>query len=140
MGTSALLDVYRRLGQAHGVPIMLPREGERPSGAAPPGPDALLDRVLGIERGVPPTTWRSAYEKLLAPLGPGVYQLVVHLAQDDDEMRAATAGHPDWGSAWRQSDLDLVKSDAFQNFLKQQQFHLITWRELGKARLKSAAP
>ena len=69
----------------------------------------------------------------LSGLPPGVYELIVHLAYDDDEMRGATWDHPNWGAAWRQSDLDLVKSAAFQEFLKQQQFKLMTWRELGKA-------
>jgi hypothetical protein len=53
-------------------------------------------------------------------------------------MRGATSDHPNWGAAWRQSDLDLVKSAEFQDSLRQQQFHLITWRELGKARVRSA--
>ena len=34
---------------------------------------------------------------MLAPLPPGVYQLIVHLAYDDEEMRGATFDHPDWG-------------------------------------------
>jgi hypothetical protein len=76
---------------------------------------------------------------MLTPLGPGVYELIVHLGYDDDEMRGATADHPNWGAAWRHSDLDLVKSAAFQDFLKQQQFHLMTWRELGKARVRPAS-
>jgi hypothetical protein len=35
------------------------------------------------------------------------------------------------GAAWRQRDLDMVRSDQFRDFLKQQGFHLITWRQLG---------
>ena len=34
--------------------------------------------------------WPAAYEKMLAPLPPGVYQLILHLAYDDEEMRGAT--------------------------------------------------
>ncbi len=33
------------------------------------------------------------------PLPPGVYQLIVHLAWDDEEMRGATWDHPNWGAA-----------------------------------------
>jgi hypothetical protein len=88
--------------------------------------------------GVAAAQWFDAYKTMLTPLAPGVYELIVHLGYDDDEMRGATSDHPNWGAAWRQSDLDLVKSAEFQDFLKQQQFHLITWRELGKARVRSA--
>jgi predicted glycoside hydrolase/deacetylase ChbG (UPF0249 family) len=133
-----LFDVYRRMGGAYGLPLLLERLGERggedasfDTGAQP---DALVDRVLGIAPGVSAADWQSAYEKMLAPLPPGVYQLIVHLAYDDDEMRGATSNHPDWGAAWRQQDLNLVKSDSFRKFLTDQKFVLIGWRELGKAK------
>jgi chitin disaccharide deacetylase len=48
-------------------------------------------------------------------------------------MRGATWDHPDWGAAWRQRDLDTVKSAEFRQFLKEQGFVLMTWRELAKA-------
>jgi hypothetical protein len=70
---------------------------------------------------------------MLQPLGPGTYQLIVHLAHNDAEMQGATSDHPDWGSEWRQNDLDLVRSAEFQQFLKEQGFVLISWRELLKA-------
>jgi chitin disaccharide deacetylase len=76
----------------------------------------------------------EAYEKLLAPLPPGVYQLIVHLAYDDEEMRAAAGEQVDWGSAWRQSDLDLVRSARFRQFLRTQGFVLTTWKALSAAR------
>src|SRR5262249_42756546 len=84
------------------------------------------------------------YKKMLEPLPPGTYQLIVHLAYDDEEMRGATWDHPNWGAAWRQQDLDLVKSQEFRDFLKDQHFTLTTWRELGKkpsprSRLQGAA-
>jgi len=60
--------------------------------------------------------------------------LIVQLGYDDEEMRGATSDHPDWGARWRQSDLDLVKSDAFKQLLHDRGFTPITWRELGKAR------
>jgi hypothetical protein len=82
--------------------------------------------VLSISPGVPPFDWMKAYEQMLAPLPPGVYQLIVHLAYDAPEMRGATWDHPDWGAAWRQADFDLVRSEAFRNFLKAQGFILIT--------------
>lgn len=142
--TEALYGVYHNLGKSYGLPQLIERIGARggeqaPAWAVQARADALVDRVLGMAPGVAPDQWLDAYKKMLTPLAPGVYELIVHLGHDDDEMRGATPDHPNWGAAWRQSDLDLVKSAAFQDFLKQQQFHLITWRELGKARMKSAS-
>ena len=113
------------------------REISTPGGSRSPvvlrSDEAARALVISLDPGPTADQWLAAYEKLLSGLPPGVYELIVHLAYDDDEMRGATWDHPNWGAAWRQSDLDLVKSAAFQEFLKQQQFKLMTWRELGKA-------
>jgi predicted glycoside hydrolase/deacetylase ChbG (UPF0249 family) len=135
-----LFGVYRRLGEQYDLPILLERTGNRTSWTSDADPHALVDRVLSIEPGVSPAQWRAAYERMLAPLKPGVYQLIVHLAYDDDEMRGATADHPDWGAAWRQSDLDLVKSAEFRRFLRDQGFVLVGWKDLARARQSSGRP
>ena len=136
--TAPLFEVYRRLGADYGLPLLIERLGERGGAAAPfltnAQGDALVDRVLAIDPGVSASGWREAYEKLLAPLPPGAYEMIVHLARDDDEMRGATADHPDWGAAWRQSDFDLVQSAAFRDFLKAKGFTLVKWSELARAR------
>ncbi len=77
--------------------------------------------------------WVEGYKAMLGPLPPGSYQLTVHLAVDDDEMRGATHDHPNWGSAWRQRDFDLVQSDDFRTFLADEGFTLVSWRDLGRA-------
>jgi hypothetical protein len=119
--TPAFFSVYSKLGNDFHVPILDARTG--PEHAAPdtnqmPAGRILVDRVLEISPGVDPKEWTAWYEKQLTPLGPGVYQVILHLAYDDDEMRGATSDHPDWGAAWRQHDLDMVKSAEFQKFLK----------------------
>jgi hypothetical protein len=98
-----------------------------------------VDRVLSIEPGVSKADWQAAYEKMLGPLPPGVYELIVHLAYDDEEMRGATGDHPDWGAAWRQSDFELVKSAAFRDFLSRQGFVLVGWKDLGRVRPTATA-
>jgi predicted glycoside hydrolase/deacetylase ChbG (UPF0249 family) len=125
--TPPLMAVYRKVGEAYGLPLLMERAGERGQ------PDALVDRVVALEPGVPTSGWRDAYQKLLAPLPPGAYELIVHLAYDDDEMRGATSDHPDWGAAWRQADFDLVRSPEFRQFLKEQGFTLVRWKDLAKA-------
>jgi len=131
-----LLKVYLKLGPAYNLPLLLERTGaDRSPWAVTTDADALVDRVVSLDApGAAPAEWPSAYEKLLTPLPPGVYELIVHLAYDDDEMRGATWDHPNWGAAWRQADFDLVKSDRFREFLTAQGFKLVGWKELGKAR------
>jgi hypothetical protein len=79
---------------------------------------------------VQPDQWLKTYENMLQPLGPGVYELIVHLGFDDDEMRGATWNHTSWGAAWRQRDFDMVKSPEFRQFLKDQKFVLVGWKDL----------
>lgn len=133
-----LFDAYRRVGAEYGLPILLERRGDRGGEQASwqtgAEADALIDRVVSISPGVSAADWMKAYENLLSPLPPGVYQLIVHLAYDDAEMRGATWDHPDWGAAWRQADFDLIRSETFRQFLKSQGFVLVTWRELAAAR------
>ncbi|MBV9437622.1 MAG: polysaccharide deacetylase family protein [Acidobacteria bacterium] len=132
LGTPDLIEVYRRLGREYRLPIPLKRASHTADITFTPS-EGLVDEVVQLSPGVPPDQWLMAYENLLSPLGPGVYELIVHLAYDDDEMRGATSDHPDWGAAWRQHDFDTVRSLEFRQFLKDQRFVLVTWKELSKA-------
>ncbi|MGA7617331.1 MAG: polysaccharide deacetylase family protein [Thermoanaerobaculia bacterium] len=131
-----LFEVYQRLGRSYGIPLLIERQGARggaESESAKAKDGALVDRVVSIQPGVPISEWPAAYEAILSRLPPGVYQLIVHLAYSDPEIRGATRDHPDWGAAWRQADLDLVRSDGFRRFLKDQGFVLIGWSDLSRA-------
>ena len=141
--TEQLFNLYRALGKSYGLPVLLERQGEHGGAQAPVWAraamnEAPLDLVVQMGHSVPADQWLDTYKKILAPLPPGVYQLIVHLAYDDDEFQGATADHPDWGAAWRQHDLDVVGSDEFRQFLKEQGFQLITWKELAKAQAMTA--
>lgn len=134
VGSPALFDAYRRAGAEAGVKVLLPREAVAAAGATVPDHEVLIDHLLMIETPAPSLTgWREAYEKMLAALPPGVHELIVHLAFDDDETRAATVDHPAWGAAWRQLDYELVKSPEFRAFLKREGFVLASWRDLARA-------
>lgn len=131
LGSTDLFTTYLKTGQDYHIPVLLER---RPFPGIQLNPEAILvDKVLQITPDVPPNQWLDAYKKMLGPLPPGSYQLIVHLGYDDDELRGATYDHPNWGAAWRQRDFDMVRSPEFQNFLKQQGFILISWHDLGKA-------
>ena len=90
--------------------------------------------------GAPLNQWLETYKKMLSDLPSGVYQLIVHLGYDDEELRGMTSDRPGWWDApWRQADLDTVRNPKFHEFLKEQGFVLVTWRQLAKA-MASATP
>jgi len=133
--TRHLFDVYQQLGHEYDLPIALVRNGSyrMPSGVEPPPDSLALDNVITMDPGISKSGWLGWYEKNLSALKPGIYLLVVHLAYDDEEFRGATSGHPDWGAAWRQQDLDMVSSPEFRKFLRDQKFVLVNWGQLSKA-------
>jgi chitin disaccharide deacetylase len=127
-----LFATYIGLGRSYGLGVLLE---QRPDlmGVEFPREGIVTDKVLMMLPGPSKEQWLAAYEKMLASLAPGSYQLIVHLGFDNDELRGATAGHPDYGAAWRQRDFDLVSSTEFQRFLKEQKFILVSWSQLAKA-------
>jgi predicted glycoside hydrolase/deacetylase ChbG (UPF0249 family) len=135
VSSGELFGVYRKLRDEYKLPILLEPSGTHgpPARISVPADEIAMQRVITMEPGVAEKDWLEWYKKQLAPLPPGVYQVIVHLAHDDEEMRGATWDHPDWGAAWRQHDLDMVKSLDFRQFLKEQGFVLVGWRELATA-------
>jgi chitin disaccharide deacetylase len=134
LSTAALLDVYLTLGRDYKLPVLLGRDQDLRGLQVAPSV-ALVDRVVQISPGVPKSQWMDTYKKMLAPLPPGTYELIVHLAYDNDEIRGATSDVPDWGAAWRQNDFDMVRSQDFRQFLRDQGFILISWKDLAKVSL-----
>lgn len=72
----------------------------------------------------------SYYEKLLQNLSPGLNCLLIHTAYDDEEMRAITINHPEYGAAWRQEDFNFFTSEKCAEILKEQGIILVSWKEL----------
>ncbi|MFL6336729.1 MAG: polysaccharide deacetylase family protein [Pyrinomonadaceae bacterium] len=138
--TRPLFEMLLRVAREERLPVMVSREwfAQAPFLPAALGPDGLVvDRVLGADPSVRPERWAEFYTDLIKNLKPGVTELIVHLAHDDEEMRAVTQDHPDWGAAWRQRDFDFVTGGGFRRLLKENNVKLITWREIGKLLAKS---
>ena len=133
--TAGLFGAYLKMGHEYGLPVLLERTPpeQLAPGVVIPQDEALTDVVFQMSPGVPVDQWFDWYKKTLTPLKPGVYELILHLAYDDDESRGATFNHPDWGAAWRQADMDMVSSPEFQQFMKDQKFILVKWKDLAKA-------
>jgi hypothetical protein len=91
--------------------------------------DILPDAIV-MAAGVKPENWASYYVGIVRSLKPGLTELIVHLAYDDAEMQAITEGHPAYGSAWRQRDLDAITSPEFRKALKDNRVTLVGWKEI----------
>lgn len=132
-----LAPIYFKLGNEYGLPLLLPREYLQMAPAdqrdALAAQYVLLDGLYMIERADSSKTWPQQYGEMIAKMGPGLNQLIVHLALDDTEMRAVTVNHPDFGSAWRQRDLDFVTSAAFKDLLKSHDIKLVSWGQIRDA-------
>jgi chitin disaccharide deacetylase len=135
--TPQLFAIYRKLGEDYHVPVLVTREVVTRLKLTDTDGVVVLDRRIEMRPGVPRAQWLDAYKKMLSPLPPGTYLLSVHLGYNDPEHQAATFGHQNWGAAWRQADLDTISSPEFHQFLKEQDYILITWKELAKANTKS---
>ncbi|HXJ05741.1 MAG TPA: polysaccharide deacetylase family protein [Candidatus Acidoferrum sp.] len=94
--------------------------------------DVVLDSLVMADPSITPGSWEQFYASAIRNLKPGLTEMIVHLGHDDAELQAVTVDHPDYGSAWRQRDLDFVSSPAFKKLLTENHVILIQWRDLGK--------
>jgi len=135
MSSPAMFQLYRELGTQQHLPVLYERQGGdySPLPAWTSLQEAPIDKVIGLQHGIPLKDWTGWYERELAALKPGVYELVVHLSYNDDEMRGTVDHNEDFGPAWRQADFDMVRSPEFQQFLRTQKFVLIHWRDIARA-------
>jgi chitin disaccharide deacetylase len=118
------------------LPVFVVRDWfkERPYLEASLGRDDLVvDHTVTIDPAVPPEKWADFYSTALKNLQPGVTVFIIHLAFDDEEMRAATRERDTWGAAWRQRDFDFFTSAQFRTLLREQNIKLLSWRELANA-------
>ena len=131
-GTDMFQSVLR-VAHDYKLPVFMVRDwfADRPYLEAALGPDDLVvDHTVTMNPGIPPEKWADFYATALKNLQAGVTVFIIHLAFDDEEMRAATRERGTWGSAWRQRDFNFFTSPEFKALLREQNIQLVTWREL----------
>jgi len=135
-----LLEALLRVGRDYRLPIRIAREWlADPAFAFIPPQEALIDHTISATPEVAPAQWKQFYIDEIRRAQPGVTLVTIHLARDDEEMRAMTVDHPDWGSAWRQRDLDFFTSPELRRLLAESHIELVTYRQLARL-LPGAAP
>lgn len=130
------LKAYIKIGKEFKVPVLLSRQIETFAASrfsldsliAPT--DVLVDKIITANPEDFKKGFSQYYTNVLKTLEPGLNCLLIHLAYDNDEMKAITVDHPEWGSEWRQQDFNFFTSAECRELLKQNNIKLITWREI----------
>jgi predicted glycoside hydrolase/deacetylase ChbG (UPF0249 family) len=129
-----LVKVYLGLSDVYHLPVLFPRaylSWFPPEMAkAMESKIFLLDNLFMLEPKMISGKWIDAYKKGIEAMKPGLNEMIVHVAIDNDEMQAICKGHDDYGSSWRQKDLDLVSSPEFRDLLKTNHIILIGWKQI----------
>lgn len=125
---------YMRLGKEFKLPVLLDK---RIHDIDHPEIQSLLDDKTVILDNIfiaSPSDYDKGmatfYTSVLRNLPSGLNCLLIHLAYDNEEMKAVTIDHPDYGAAWRQADYDFFTSEECKKILKEENIHLVTWKEL----------
>ncbi|MBN2031029.1 polysaccharide deacetylase family protein [bacterium] len=132
-----LFHIYLRLSRDYKIPVFLPREvieQSSPELSASLQRDGFLmiDRYMMAHSNVSADGWIEFYSDLIRNLKPGITQIIIHFGFDNEELRAISIDHPDYGAAWRQRDFDVFTSDMIKDLIEENDIHPITWREIGK--------
>lgn len=138
-GRPEFLASYLRLAQEYGFPAMVVPEMVKSILEANPElfKEIDVDNLPIIDQVAiaSPTEYDQKgmdgyYTDLLKNLHPGITALLIHVAYDNDEMKALTVRHPYWNSAWRQADYDFFTSEKGRRLIKDNNIKLVTWGEI----------
>lgn len=94
--------------------------------------DVVLDALVIASPTVHADQWQDFYLNAVRNLKPGLTEMIVHLGHDDAELQAVTVDHPDYGSAWRQRDYDVITSPEFKKALQDNHVILVKWKDMQK--------
>lgn len=131
--TPAFFEAYQRVGKRFKIPVFIPYGS---LSAVPQLVNSILDdqilvdRLFMINPAIGERDWNEYYLDILRNMKPGLNEIIVHLAYDNAEMQAVTVDHPDFGSAWRQRDLEALQSQAFKDLIKERGIQLVTWKQI----------
>ena len=128
------LKSYLKVGHEFNLPVFIYRQVESTLhiklDTVVSARDVIIDTILTAEVPNYKAGMSDFYSMGFKNLKPGITYLILHTAYDDDEMRAVTVEHDGWGAAWRQADYNFFTSPQCAKLLKENNIHLVTWREI----------
>ena len=126
------LRTYIEVGHQNQIPVFVPNllaphfDEQFPL----PSQVVLVDQMFMALKGTELNAMEEYYQDVLSSIKPGLNQLLIHLAFDDEEMNAITKDREAYGAKWRAQDYQIVSSRKFQDLLKQNNIKLIQWRDI----------
>ncbi len=132
MQTEELVEIYLKMGQEYKLPLMVSKAF----------PEELIKKyevqvVLEDIVMIMPEQYNKGtaayYNEAIKNLKPGLSTILIHTAYDNDELKAMTIDHPEFGSAWRQKDYDYFTSSECKELLEKENIQLVTWRQIKEA-------
>ena len=135
--STEVMNIYRALGEEYGLPVLISKEIMKMSGLDPLvniyENDLVIDKVhYGIFTDFEAGLLKEYYRNVLDKLDAGLNMILIHPAYDDDEMKGITLNHPNYGSEWRQLDLESFTSEENKERLQKNNIQLITWKDIKK--------
>jgi chitin disaccharide deacetylase len=110
LGNPVLLKQVIMIAKEYGLPLTIPMNMIKlrvPQLLNEIPPDVVtVDNYLSMYGEIAGDNWESTYTKMIEDLQPGLNEVIFHLSYDDEEMKAIAVGHEEFGSKWRQKDLD----------------------------------
>jgi len=134
MVNPAFYQILLKLGHEYRVPVLVPKD--MLLAAAPQfleqiaKDNVLVDHLFMLNQAPVAGNWIQPYREFVENMQPGLNQIIVHLAYDNDESRAVMIHHDDFGAQWRQNDYDLMTSDKMKKLLSDNNIKLVTWRQI----------
>ena len=128
----AFFRTYIEVGHQNQIPVFVPKLLAPHFDEHFPLPPqvVLVDQMFMALKGTELDAMESYYAEVLSSIKPGLNQLLVHLAFDEEEMKAITKDREAYGTKWRAKDYQVVSSRKFQDLLKQNEIKLIQWRDI----------
>lgn len=128
------LQILLKLGREYRVPVHIGKEFSQffnfDFSKYLTGMDVVIDRTIMASGPNYKSGMENFYTEQLKSLQPGVHVLLLHAAYDNDEMKAVTIGHEDFGATWRQHDVNFFTSKKCKELIEEQKIKVITWREI----------
>jgi hypothetical protein len=131
LASPEIFAVYVKLAHEFHLPFLAVRiPGAERLLASLSDKDIVLDSLVMASPVIPADHWQEFYLNAVRDLKPGLTEMIVHLGHDDTELQAVTVDHPDYGSAWRQRDFNVVTSPEFRQALQENHVILVRWKDL----------
>ena len=134
-GTTAYLEVLIKLSREYKVPVLLNKDAFKMMynidiSKYTNDKDVLTDRIFMAQPNDFKTGMANYYTQSIKSIQPGLNCILLHAAYENNEMKAVTINHPDYGAAWRQADFNFFISKECSDLIKQQKIKIITWKEI----------